>query len=172
MSYEVRCECGKAHAVGTTDAGSSLHCPCGRDVEVPALHVLRASAGEFGVAPDLLLQGMILKKQLPDTDRCAACGEPTDGEVVAVVNCETAVEKTEKATPSGCMPIGFGFIVFYHPARKKERGRDVWFRVPVRCCPACADGLTHDGLRPLLRQNRVVAGVLDKYPHARVTRSN
>jgi hypothetical protein len=172
MSYEVRCECGKAHAVGATEAGTTLRCDCGRTIDVPPLHVLRKSAGELGASPDLLLQGLILKKQLPDSDQCASCGTRTDGEVVAVINCESAVEQEEKRTPVGCLPIGFFAIVIYHTTQKKVRGRDVWFRVPVRCCPACAGDVGDDRLRLLLRQNRVVAGVLDKYPHAHVTRAS
>gem|GEM_PF-4755039 len=124
------------------------------------------------MSPDMLLQGMILQKQLPDTDECASCGVKTDGQVVAVVNCERAEEKTEKATPSGCLPIGLGFIIFYHPARKREQGRDVWFRVPVRCCPKCAQTLTTELLTAMLYRHPVCAGVLDKYPNAHVALSS
>ena len=171
MISDVRCECGKAHTVSATDAGATLKCACGREVDVPPLHVLRETAGEFGLSPDLMLQGLILKKQLPDTDECAQCGTKTEGEVVAVVNCESAQEKEVGAAATGCVATPFFAIVSYLPSRKRTLGRDVWFRVPVRCCPACARTLTGDGLRTLLRKNRVCAGVLDKYPHARVTRA-
>ena len=59
MKYEVRCECGKAHRVAGTDAGTSLRCPCGQTVEVPSLHQLRTAAGEFGVPPELMLSSLL-----------------------------------------------------------------------------------------------------------------
>lgn len=172
MKYEVRCECGAPHAVGPADAGSSLRCGCGRAVDVPALHELRLAAGQPAASPELLLGALLADRALPDTDECQACGEPTDGSLVAVVDCERAEVKEAPRTPVGCLPIGIGFLVFYRKAREDEvRGRDVVFSVPVRCCPACARALTGDGLRALLRKNRTCAGVLDKYPHARVGRA-
>jgi hypothetical protein len=171
MSYEVRCECGKAHAVSAADAGSSLRCDCGRTVEVPPLHELKLAAGQSAVSPELLLQSLLVNRELPDTDECGSCGKHTDGSLNAIIDCERAEVKVEERTPTGCLPLPFGAIIYYRTTRAQVRGRDVVFRVPVRCCPACARTLTGDGLRLLLRQNRVCAGVLDKYPHARVTRA-
>ena len=60
MSYEVRCQCGKVHAVSAADAGSSVRCACGQLVDVPPLHLLRTAAGEAGVSPSVQLQAMLL----------------------------------------------------------------------------------------------------------------
>jgi hypothetical protein len=173
MNYEVRCECGKPHIVTGTDAGASLPCGCGRTVEVPALHQLRLAAGQAGAAPELLLTNMLLKKELPDTSACVECGTITDGIVWAEVKCEEAEQRVERSTPTGCFLPGLllGYIVISRtPQTVRELGREVRFRIPIRCCDFCARSLTTSSLRAALRQHPVCAGVLDKYPHAQVSR--
>lgn len=172
MKYEMRCECGKAHAVSASDAGALIPCTCGRTVEVPPLHQLRAAAGQQGGAPELALWGLLRTGALPATDECARCGEPTEGTVVAFVECERAEIKKAEKRPSGCLPIGIGFLVFYAPVREPElQGRDVMFHIPVRACPACARELDRGELRTVLRKHPVCAALLTKYPHARVSRA-
>lgn len=41
MKYETDCPCGKVLAVQAADAGATLRCACGRELEVPALSRLR-----------------------------------------------------------------------------------------------------------------------------------
>jgi len=41
MQYETDCSCGKVVVVQAADAGGTLRCACGREVEVPALSRLR-----------------------------------------------------------------------------------------------------------------------------------
>src|SRR5262245_20065847 len=172
MSYEVQCECGKKLAVSSTDAGSTISCACGRSVDVPALHMLRVSAGEHGVSPELLLRSLLLERKLPDTDKCQSFGEPTKATIDALVDCERSETHVGGREATGCIPIGFfGVLVTYRARRAETRGRDVWFRIPVRCCPGCEPHVTNSGLRELLLQHPVCAGVLEKYPHARVARS-
>jgi hypothetical protein len=170
MSYEVRCECGKAHAVSAADAGASLRCDCGRTVDVPPLHALKLAAGQSAVSPELLLQSLLANHELPDTDKCGSCGKDTEGSLNAIIDCERAEVKVQERTPTGCLPLPFGAIIYYRTTRAQVRGRDVVFRVPVRCCPACARKLTGNELRAILRKHPTCAGVLDKYPHARVSR--
>lgn len=171
MRYEVRCECGKVRAVGASDAGALLSCACGREVEVPPLHQLRAAAGEHGGAPEPELAVLLRNRALPETDECARCGEPTDGTVVARVECERAEIKQPERRPSGCLPIGIGVIVFYKPVGDPVvRGRDVLFRVPVRACPRCARALHGGELRTALRKYPVCVALFAKYPRATVTR--
>jgi hypothetical protein len=172
MNYEVRCECGKAHAVTGADAGASLACACGRTVEVPPLHQLRAAAGQLAAAPEMLLTSLLVNRELPDGADCTECGRPTDGVVWADVACERAEVLPGRSVPVGCLPIGFGILVFYRRTRAPEvRGRNVGFRVPVRCCHGCAPALTGAALVAALRRHPACAGVLDKYPHARITRA-
>jgi len=175
MPYEVRCECGKTHAVGAADAGASLCCGCGRTVEVPALHELRLAAGQFAFSPEVTLANLLARGELPDTLECIGCGEQTGGIVFATVACEQAAQK-KTYFPAGCFsPIlwVFGVIIFLREPRDENwYGRDVWFRVPVRYCPGCTETLTDAKLRVALRQHPVCAGVLDKYPQARVARAS
>jgi hypothetical protein len=44
MQFEIPCECGRRLTVTAGDAGATLRCGCGRTVQVPGLHQLRASA--------------------------------------------------------------------------------------------------------------------------------
>lgn len=172
MAYEVRCECGKAHVVSAADAGSSLNCACGQTVDVPALHDLRLSAGQPGVAAEFLLRALLADGSLPDTNECQSCGEPTKRTIFARVDCERAEERPAEERPVGCFPLGIGMLVFYRTVREAEmRGRDVVFRIPVRCCSDCVEQLTNSDLRNILLRHHVCRGVLEKYPHARVTRA-
>lgn len=41
MTYETDCTCGKVLEVHAADAGATLRCACGRDVDVPPLSRLR-----------------------------------------------------------------------------------------------------------------------------------
>jgi hypothetical protein len=142
-------------------------------VEVPPLHELRIAAGQSAVSPEVQLTTLLANKQLPGTAECAACGEPTEGLIIVAIECERAEEKSDRTERAGCFLLGLllGWIVLYRPARDgRAFGRDVQFFVPVRYCDGCAARLTESGLRTALRRNPVCAGVLDKYPHARVTR--
>src|SRR4051794_31412390 len=119
MSYEVRCECGKAHAVSAADAGSSLRCTCGRTVDVPALHVLRASTGERSVSPLIQIQSGFLSGELPGPPKCACCRRDTDRQVTISIVCEQAIGNGPAAAGaaattalSGCLMFLTGIFIF------------------------------------------------------------
>jgi len=172
MRYEVRCECGKPFAVTGADAGVSLRCDCGKSVEVPPLHQLRPTAGQDALPAETTLANMLANRQFPDTAECTVCGTATDGVVHVRIACEHAEEQTNRADRAGSFILWlvFDWIV---KVRRESRvvGRDVRFRVPVRCCGECAGRLTNADLRTAVRRNRVCASVLDKYPHAQVDRA-
>ncbi len=172
MQYEVRCECGKPHAVTGADAGTSLKCDCSRTVEVPPLHKLRTTAGQDALPAETTLEKLLATKQLPNTAECVICGEPTDGIVQVRVVCEHVEEQTNAVERNGCFILGLllGWIVRV-PHESRIVGRDVRFRIPVRCCDLCLGRVTNDDLRTALRRNRVCAAVLDKYPHAHIKRA-
>ena len=143
MKYEVRCACGKPHAVTGADAGATLRCACGQSVDVPPLHQLRTAAGQVGVAPELLLTSLLLNKELPDTTDCVGCSRGTDGVVWADVVCERADETTDRTDRvGGCFAnllLAFvGVRILFSEQASRSQGRDVSFRIPVRCCDACA----------------------------------
>lgn len=179
MSYEVRCECGKAHPVTAGDAGASIRCECGRTVEVPELHELRAAAGEEAVSPVVQLQTLLLAGQLPGTRSCARCGAETDGLVRVSIQCERAIVKSavgQHERLAGCLLFGllgylFADLMFFRQRHVIEQGQDVEITAPVRVCQTCASELTtSETIRQSLRKTPEYAALLDKYPNARITR--
>jgi hypothetical protein len=181
MSYEVRCECGKAHVVSNADAGSVLHCACGRNVEVPALHVLRASVGVDKLSPAFRLEGLLFNRKLPGTRCCGGCKRETDGLIQVSIVCERgssgpdeSQRDTDAEKAEGCVLALFGFYRLrregHRPGRKQ--GQDVTFTVPLPVCERCDPRMDHPGtLCPALRTIRVYADVLDQYPKAEVSRT-
>ena len=99
MKYEVRCECGKAHAVTGADAGASLACDCGQTVEVPPLHQLRTLAGQ---AVPILGTGSRARRHWP---------------VARYAGCVSAASRPAK----GMMQVGIAM-------RTHTRGRPGWSR--------------------------------------------
>jgi hypothetical protein len=174
VSYEVRCECGKPHAVTAADAGSSLRCGCDRTVEVPPLHQLRVSAGQTALSADMQLQAMLQRGELPGTDECVRCHRPTSGAVRVVIDCERAETKavySRQGQVTGCLlGLLFGWIVIGRAEREdRVLGRDVVFTVPLRICESCEPEIRSAGaLRETLRRVPVYAALLDKYPSARI----
>lgn len=176
MKYEVRCECEKVRAVSAADAGVSLPCPCGRTVDVPPLHILRASAGEQAISPALQIQGMLLRNELPGTRACACCHRDTDHVLRVSVVCERVSTRTRsRANPHavlGCLVFGlFGWIALRSAEETIERGREVSFTLPVRLCEVCNhETPTPSALRAALCATPVYAALLDQYPNAAVAR--
>jgi hypothetical protein len=184
MSYEVRCECGKAHAVSAADAGSSLRCECRRAVEVPALHVLRASAGDDKLSPAFRLEGLLFSGRLPGTRSCARCNCETDERIQVSIVCERGTSGPDNSGSDenaqealGCL-LGslFSWDVpnetreGYRPSRKQ--GQDVAFVVRLPVCSACNSTMNNLGaLRVALRTIRVYADLLDHYPKALLART-
>ena len=88
MSYEVRCECGKAYPVGAADAVVSFSCACGKTVDVPPLHMLRTRDGEAAVPILVRVRGLIANGQLPGPRVCVLCRLPTQGMARVGLECE------------------------------------------------------------------------------------
>jgi hypothetical protein len=73
MKYEVRCACGKAIAVTGADAGSTVHCKCGKSVEVPPFHQLRTASGDTATPILVRVRSLINNGVLPGERVCAVC---------------------------------------------------------------------------------------------------
>ncbi len=177
MSYTVRCECGKPYPVGAADAGVSFACSCGRTVDVPTLHMLRASAGEQPISPAVQIQGMLLNNELPGTRDCVNCGCGTDHLIRVSVACEqlTAGDQVKASDVMvGCLLFGvlgwFAGILMARSRPPVERGREVSFTLPVRVCEACATDRSLDVIRKDLFATPVYAALLDQYPNAIIAR--
>jgi hypothetical protein len=163
--------------VGAADAGSTLTCECRRTVDVPPLHELRHAVGELTLSPELLIQDLIGRGEVPPGPECVWCGAPTTGEVCVHVRCEQAEEHVRSASralsAASALTLWFGMLVFRREPRDVQiRGRDVAFDLPLRACPACAAGRRAVAdLRTALAAVPEYAALLAKYPHARVSRS-
>jgi hypothetical protein len=171
MKYEVRCECGKAHAVSGADAGATIRCACGRLVEVPPLHRLRSVAGQRVLSPMVRIQTLLLAGKLPGTNVCVSCRAATQQVVDVLIECESATFK--EGTPSttdAAVGLALGVLDGLQestPARDLGPGERVIVPLPV--CDLCgrfpADASV---LRRALRQIPEYAALLDQYPNARI----
>jgi len=178
MTYEVRCTCSKTHEVSAADAGSMLRCTCGRNVDVPPLHVLRTSAGEHGVSPSVQLQAMLHNNELPGTRSCACCHRETDHQIRVSVVCEQVITKEPAAKGAvllGCLVSGLlGGLVMMLLSKSGQRpiqhGTQVSFVLPVCVCEVCdRDVTTPHEIRKALAATPIYAALLDQYPEAQTS---
>ncbi|MBY0456853.1 MAG: hypothetical protein K2V38_05915 [Gemmataceae bacterium] len=189
-TYEARCACGKVIEVSAADAGASVSCPCGKMVDVPPLHQLRAVAGEDVLSPAVRVQTLLLQKRLPGTRECAVCFRETDELVRVDVVCERArptappQESQADRVGSGCLFL-FAFFGGSFPgvlaanrlmsepnerADPNQGGQDVAFILPLPVCEVC---------RPQVEDQRALpqavgtipeyAALLEQYPRAKLT---
>src|SRR5262245_17738856 len=107
MKYEVRCECGKTHAVSAADAGASLRCTCRRIIEVPPLHQLRTAGGETAVPLLVQVRGMVASGQLPGARVCVRCQQPTKGSARVGFASEPTPSDVSSDVAAGCL---FAFL--------------------------------------------------------------
>jgi hypothetical protein len=178
MQYEARCECGKAHAVGAADAGSSLRCACGRNVEVPPLHLLRTSGGETAVPLLVRVRGLISNGLLPGTTDCACCHRPTKGMTRIGLGCEPQPDEHHATTneAAGCLLgllLGSPSHVTEAAAARIVRNESPDFSlvVPLPVCEPCRPTLDDPAtIRRALRQIPDYAAILDQYPKALIRR--
>lgn len=180
MKYEVRCECSKSHAVSAADAGSSLKCACGRALDVPPLHVLRASKGETGGSPLWAIQAGFFSGELPGPPICACCGRDTTRQISVSVMCEqgaSGAPAVARQVASGCFMVGLmfltGLFVFSRdvvgPSGGDSSGLSV--TVPVFLCEACDGSVTTvPAIRKALNGTPAYAALLERYPDAFVRR--
>ena len=178
MKYQFPCPCGKVVVVTAADAGATRSCACGRTVEVPPLHQLRAAAGQQVLSPAVRIEALLLEHKLPGTRVCVCCHKETDGLIRVRVQCQWAI--VTKGGPSradmaaGCFL--FGWLAMFYIARTappgKEHGQDVVFVLPLPVCQACGPQLDDPAaLRQALVAIPEYADLLAEYPHARVTRA-
>lgn len=180
MKYEVRCECGKVYPVGAPDAGVSFPCACGREVDVPALHVLRASAGQKTLIPLMEIQSGFLSGALPGPPVCACCGRGTNRQVSISIACEqgtTGAPAVAGQVASGCFLVALMFVtgifVFSRDVVDSSGGggSGLAVTVPVFVCEACDGAVTTvPALRKALNVTPAYAALLERYPDALVRR--
>jgi hypothetical protein len=145
---------------------------------VPSLRELRRQAGVpgAGLAPDLVIESLLLANKLPEEEECILCGDPTIGCVYCQVECERAV--VVDGRPPLWAVIGmvllFGWVgaLLARSARKEPRewGKDRSFNLPMRLCDRCRPELTDTAsVKRALRSVPLYRRLLDKYPRALVS---
>ncbi len=174
QTYPVACACGTVHDVTGGQAGSSFPCGCGQAVEVPTLGALKRSVGESSVSADWEIEHRLADGSLPDEDECVLCDLPTADTLPVSVVCERSEVRSDiKWWYWLFLPLGLWFVIGMLVAklndRKRQLGRDVAFRLPVRVCESCRPKVrTAEEARDALQQSELYARLLAKYPHAAV----
>lgn len=174
MKYETPCECGKALAVSAADAGSTLRCACGRNVDVPPLHMLRTKGGDAAIPHINQVRAMLRSGALPGTRACAVCGTETDSRCRVKVVCERVVSDPgpAQAQAAGCLLFSlmmalFGVGVLVHHTAVEDEEAVI---VPLPVCEACRPKLNNvSELVKALRKIPDYAALLDRYREAEVT---
>jgi len=164
--YAVQCKCGAVRPVSATDAGGRVACACGREVVVPSLSALKASAGQSAMSAEVRIEQLLARGLLPEGTTCLVCRRATND----VAHCWTVCERERQVQAAGWkvgyLGLVFGVLSFWKE-RDRTEGRDVRFRLPLRVCRDCTDQLREAGvLKTALLEVPVYAGLLDKYPDA------
>ncbi len=178
MNYPIRCECGKEQRVPGSMAGSILNCPCGRQIEVPALSKLRSLAGQRVLSPEVRLEQMLQLAMLPSEKQCVICGAETKNVAHFWAICERV---QVESPPSGkvlwlMVPLTIflgicsaAFALFYILNRsqgERQHGNDVRLRLPLRICEQCAPKLKNPSeLEKSVWSVPDYRELLDKYPN-------
>lgn len=177
MSYEVRCECGKAYTVGAADAGVSFPCGCGKVVEVPPFHQLRTAGGETAVPLLVQVRGLIANGLLPGKRECVCCRRRTQGMMRIGFSCEPLPSQDDRRAEAA---VGCLFGLFTGSVTRAAEAatsvmvdtepRDYALAVPLPVCDECRPALSDPAaLRQALRHIPEYAALLDHYPKAELT---
>lgn len=174
MSYEVRCECGKAYPVGAADAGVSFPCGCGKTVEVPPLHRLRSAGGEVAVPILVRVRNLIANGLLPGPRVCALCSQPTRGMARVGLGCEPTPGEPDVRTGQalGCffgflLGSPFGIVEAATAEAIRRESPDLSLVVPLPVCGQCRPRLSETtALKHALGHIPDYADLLERYPDA------
>jgi hypothetical protein len=177
MQFHVPCGCGRYLEVSEGAAGATIACPCGRPVQVPGLKELRVKAGlpPYDISPELLVDDLLARREVPTGRRCAQCGQDTEDVLVIAVECERSW--TPRRGPFAWIAVALlGLLagVFYLLLLRKEEeaeplGKDKIYHLPLTVCPHCRTHLRGEGaIKEALRTVLAYRKLLDKFPEARV----
>jgi hypothetical protein len=155
-------------------------CACGRTIVVPSLDELRRRAGlrEHGLAPEQVVETLLLAGRLPEEDHCVLCGVPTQETICCITECERAYIKSGRHSwltyLDGFLTLGSLGVTIVTALREKDRemGKDRTFPLPLRACSACGQRLIGPAeLKAALCRVPVYRALLEKYPESRLTLS-
>ncbi len=174
MEFPVDCECGARMMVREGQAGAKRSCECGRIVKVPPLHELRRSIGMSPhlLSPELVIEHLAFKGELPRCRTCACCGSETDQHIFVVTECERAQVQDDTRFHWLMLLAGFWGIIFSLALRgqdRREYGKDKIYTLPLTVCPECQCDLRGERqLKEALRHVPEYNRLLNKFPDALV----
>jgi len=173
MLYPIQCECGAICRVDATQAGSIIHCKCGRQVAIPSLSKLKAMHGESAMSADLRIEQMLERGMLPAETNCLICQSATKDVTYCWMVCERAnVQQSTDWEPSwwAVFTVWLGFISFKKMIGETVDGRDRRFRLPLRVCANCRNQLRDTILlKETLQEVPIYDEMLTRFPDADVS---
>jgi hypothetical protein len=179
MDFRIQCSCGLVMTISEAAAGRVAPCACGTNVQIPAWTELRVRAGlpPYNISPELLIERMLLKRELPFDDKCIKCEAPTDHLISVLTQCEKTWVKQSGGSFWGTLLLGM-FGPFWAVAaaisqmrnEEKVHGRDKIYSLPLRICPSCEKTLRSvQDIKLCLRAVPTYDLLLDKFPDAEVS---
>jgi hypothetical protein len=172
MEFFIPCGCGRRVPVSEGDAGAAVGCECGLDVKVPTLKELRLAAGlpPYEVSPELLVEDLLARGEVPTGRSCVGCGAETDDVVYAVVECERAWRKRPRHGWLGLVAAFFSPLLglaVLADAEGEMVGEDKIYHLPLTACPVCRKRLRNPAdLKGCLERVPVYRWLLLKFPEA------
>jgi hypothetical protein len=183
-SFSVPCECGASLSISATDAGATISCRCGRQVQVPRLSQLRISQGLDPAESNVrdTIARMIRDGALPWGQCCAVTAMPTDDSMPLDIQCERSYVQGGRSQFWGVMLMIGGFfaclplaIFMWLIGRElfatspEREGRDVVITIPIWVCrdsQATVRGWSQSRLREMLRTVPIYERLLREYKDA------
>jgi hypothetical protein len=180
MAYNVTCECGATAPVAASQAGTEIHCRCGKSIIVPTLSALRATGDDSEPEASALarVRTLLASGKLPAGDRCPLTGKPADVVVTFHVQCEEPwMRRSEPSAVQMAMLIFvLGWLAALFSRRTGEHevcGNDISIELPVRLSIDAARRLDRNWrqrpLRRLLAKTPAYRDLLKEYPRARIS---
>lgn len=184
MTYELTCDCGRPLQVTARQAGDSVSCECGGQLEVPKLSQLRLLAGQGAFETNSIDRINRLKQigELPRGTICLECGRRGDEIGELIVQCEKSykVEADCKNDMQSLLRIFFGLLVPFdmlmlllrrQPTHEVDReyGHDRSVIVPLPLCEEHKSQLSSKSqraLRAMLVAVPEYAQLLEEFPRA------
>jgi hypothetical protein len=176
MDFRIQCTCGLTMTVSEAAAGGEALCACGQTVHIPEWTELRIRAGlpPYNISPELLIENMLVKGELPFDDRCIRCEEVTDHIVQVLTACERVwVKDTGGGTWASIfamMFLGIWGVLIAQRGEGKAYGKDKVYSLPLRICPTCRQTLrTPHDIKLCMSAVPTYHLLLDKFPDAEVS---
>lgn len=177
MGFALNCTCGRSFEVQAGQAGSTLRCQCGAEVQVPSVSKLREMAGKAAYEVGVIdrINGMIDRGELPAGGVCAVSGNST-GDVLTIYVHAEKFQRAEDKNMLLLMPVAWLMLLYPSFAfgrryRPEGSGRDTWVRTPLFVDSKYQQKFRRASQKKLkrwLRSVPVYSKLLDEYPQSTV----